>query len=111
MVAALVCRSTSHTAVRHVLPHSGNEHLPALTQTLVTGVVDGRFPLVPIATVLSSVIVVSGLYVIFSKRLSPDTMASAFALLCCVAYSAGVVLIGSTMMAIVLPFLATATRL
>jgi hypothetical protein len=110
MFSAFLCRSISRFALKYVIPHSGSEYLPMLTQTWVTRVVDGTFPLIPIALFVSALVSVSGLYIIFSKRLSPDAVASAFALVCCVGYTAAVLSVGSTMVALVLPFLQTATQ-
>lgn len=110
MFAASLCRFISRIAVKHVLPRSGSEQLPSLTQTWVTGVADGSFPLLLIALVLSALVAASGLYVLFSKRLSPDAVATVFALVCCVAYTSAVVSVGSTVMALVIPFLPTANE-
>lgn len=109
MFAALVCRSISHTAVKHVIPRSGSEHLPSLTQAWIVGVADGSFPLVLIAFVFSVLIAAAGFYFIFSKRLSAEATASAFVLVCCVGYTAALIVFGSTLMALVMPFLPMAT--
>lgn len=110
MLSALLCRFSSQIAVKHLIPHSSSERLPSLTQTWVAGVADGSFPLIPIALGVSSVLAALGLYLIFSKRLSADVVASVFPLVCCVAYAAALVSLGSTMMALVIPFLPTATE-
>ena len=105
MLAAFICRFISRIAVKHLFPHSGSEHLPAFAQTWVAGVADGSFPLILIALFLSAAVAASGFYVLFSKRPSADAAASAFVVVCCVAYTAALVSLGSTMMALVIPFL------
>ena len=110
MFAASMCRFISRIAVKHVIPHSGSEHLPLLTRTWVAGAADGSFPLMGIALFLSALVAASGFYVLFSKRLSADAVASAFAVVCCVGYTVAVLLVGSTMMALVIPFLPMASE-
>jgi hypothetical protein len=110
ILAAVLCRFISRIAIKHVIPHAGSEPLPAFTQTWVAGLATGSFPLISIALVLSAVVAVSGFYVLYSKRLSPEAAASAFAILCCVAYAAALVSLGSTLMALVIPFLPVASE-
>lgn len=103
--AAFVCRFVSRIAVKQVFPHSGAAPLPSFSQTWVAGAADGRFPLLLIAFVFSALFAAAGFYVLFSRRLSADAVASAMTLICCFSFAAGVVVLGSTMMALVLPFL------
>jgi hypothetical protein len=72
-------------------------------------VADGSFPLALIAFVFSMLIAAAGFYFIFSKRLSAEAAASAFVLVCCVGYTAALTVFGSTLMALVMPFLPMAT--
>jgi hypothetical protein len=109
MLIALVCRSISHTAVKYIIPRSGSEHLPSLTQAWIVGVADGSFPLVLIAFVISILIAAAGFYFIFSKRLSAEAASSALVLVCSVGYTAALVAFGSTALALVMPFLPMAT--
>jgi hypothetical protein len=109
LLAASMCRFISRTAVKHVIPRSGSEHLSSLTQTWIVGAADGSFPLTLGALLVSAIIAALGLYFIFSKRLSPEAASSAFVLVCCVGYTAALVTVGSTMIALVMPFLPMAT--
>ena len=104
-IAANLCRFIARVAVKHVIPHSHSEPLPELTQTWIVGIADGSFPIIIIALLLSVLVLILGLGIIFSKRLSSDAVGSAFAVVCCFSYAGAVVSIGSTMMAIVIPFL------
>jgi hypothetical protein len=110
VLAAFTCRFNSRFAVKQIFPHSGSEHLPAFTQTWALGVADGSFPLILIALILSAVVAASGIYAQFSKRLSPDAAATTLVVVCCVGYAAGLVMLGSTMMALVLPFVEIGTK-
>jgi hypothetical protein len=110
LLAAFLCRFISRIAVKHVIPHSGSEQLPSLTRTSVAGAADGSFPLIAVALFLSALVAASGLYVLFSRRLSADAVTSAFAVVCCVGYTIAVALVGSTMMALVIPFLPMASE-
>lgn len=105
VIAAFFCRFISRLAVKHLLSLSADAPLPSLTRTWVTGVADGSFPLMPAALFLSVLVAASGLYVLFSKRPSPDAAMTAFAILCCVSYAVAVVSVSSTTMALVIPFL------
>jgi len=71
----------------------------------IAGVADGRFPIVVIALVLSVLVATLGLYIVFSKRLSPEAAGSALALVCCGSYAASAISLGSTLMALVIPFI------
>jgi len=110
ILAASLCRFIVRVAVKHVIPRSATEHIPSLTRTWIIGVADGSFPLIPIALFLSALVATSGLYVLFSKRLSADAAASAFAVTCCLAYVAAVIAVGTTMIALVIPFLPMANE-
>lgn len=109
LFAASMCRFISRTAVKQVIPRSGSEHLPLLTQTWVVGAADGSFPLTFGALLVSAIIAALGFYFIFSKRLSPEAASSAFIFVCCVGYTAALIAVGSTMIALVMPFLPMAT--
>jgi hypothetical protein len=104
MSAAFVCRFISRIAIERIIPHSIITHLLPFSQTWVAGAADGSFPLVLIALLLSAAVAVAGLYILFSKRLSADAVASALTLICCISYTAAVVFLGNTMMGLVLPF-------
>ena len=110
IVSALGSRSISRLAVKQIIPHSGSEHLPMLTQIWVVDVANGRFPLIPIALIISALVVASGLYFVFSKRPSPQTAASVLVVVCCVCYSFAVILMSSTMLALVMPFMKIASE-
>lgn len=105
LVAALFCRFFSRVAVKHIVPLAPAEPLPELTQIWITGVADGSFPIVVIALLLSALVVTLGLYTVLSKRLSPEAAGSALALVCCISYVTAVVLVGSTLIALVIPFI------
>ena len=105
VLAAFICRFISRIAVKRVFPHPGSAHLPSFTETWVTRVADGGFPLLQIAFLLSVLVAGLGFYILLSRRLSTDAVASAFAMVCCFAYASALVTLGSTMLAIVLPFL------
>jgi hypothetical protein len=105
MIAANICRFIARVAVKQVIPHSRSEPLPELTQTWITGVADGSFPIIVMALLLSALIAGLGLYIIFSKRLSPDATMSAFAVVCCIGYAAAFISMGNTITALVVPFL------
>jgi hypothetical protein len=105
VIAALVCRSVSRIELEQVFPRSGTKPLPWASQTWVAGVADGSFPVVLMALFLSALIGGLGFYVLFSKRLSTDVVASAFPLICCFGYTTGAMFLASTMMGLVLPFL------
>jgi hypothetical protein len=105
MLAALCCRFISRVAVNQVIPHSGIDPLPGLTQVLIAGVADGSFPVVVIALSLSALVATLGLYAVLSKRLSPEAAGSALVLICCVSYAGAIALIGSTLTALVIPFI------
>jgi hypothetical protein len=96
--------------MQHIIPHSGGDPLPSLTQTLIAGAAEGSFPLLPISLAVSALVATSGCYVLVSRRLSADAVATAFAAVCCLGYSAAIVLVESTMMALVIPFLPMATK-
>jgi hypothetical protein len=109
-LAAFLCRFVLRIVSNHLIPHSEIAKMPLLTQVWVAGVVDGTFPLVPIGLLLSVLIAAAGFYVLSTKRLSRETITTAFAFVCCVGYTAAVLSLGSTMMALVLPFLPTVTK-
>ena len=111
LVAAFICRLISRVAVKDVIPHSGSVHLPALTQTWVIGMADGSLPVVIIACLLSALVAASGLYVLFSKQVSADAVASVLIVASVVSYSVALVSVGSTMIALVLPFIQTTATL
>lgn len=106
--ATFICRLVARITVKHVIPLSGSHDLPALTQTWVVKLAEDGFPIILIALVLSALVAAPGFFVLFSKRLSADKSASVLLIVCCVAYSAALIFMGSTMLALVLPFLQTA---
>ena len=69
--SALLCRVISRLAVKLVIPHSGNEPLPQLTQVWIVNVASGHLPLIPTALFISVLVVTSGFYLIFSRRPAP----------------------------------------
>ena len=103
--AALQSRFFSHAAVKYVIPRSGSEQLPYLTQTWIVKVADGSFPLTLAAFVVSALIAMVGFYLLFSKRLSPEATSTVFVLICCVGYTAALIVVCSTIIALVMPFI------
>lgn len=108
VISAFFCRYMAQIAVKHVIPKSGSEQLPALTQVWAVGVANGKFPLILIALSLSFLIVLSGLCAIFSERLSTDTKSSTLVVVCCVGFTVAFISVCSTVLALILPFLQTA---
>jgi len=103
--SALFCRFISRLAVKQVIPLSGSQQLPMLTQTWIAGVADGSFPLLPIALFISGLVFAAGLYYVFSQRLSPQAAASALVVVCCIGYALALMAVCSTTLALVMPFL------
>ena len=105
LFTALVCREIARYAVNHALPKAGLKDFPELTQMLIKNVADGSFPLPIIGLLTSTVIAAAGAYAIFSKRLTAETAESTLMIIYCVSYSAALSFMGSSLMALVLPFL------
>ena len=105
ILSAQLCHFVSRIAVKHLIPNSDSEHLPVLTQTWIVGVANSNFPLIFIALIFSSLVGVSGLYIIFSKRFSANSASSAILVICCVGYTAALLMVASAMLALVMPFL------
>ena len=111
VISAYFCRFISQMAVKHVIPKSGSEELPAVTQVWAVGVADGKLPLVLIAFSISFLIILSGLYAVISKRPSADTRLNALVIICCAGFAIALISVCSTLLAIILPFLQTAIEL
>ena len=84
--------------------------MPAFTQMWVAGMADGSFPVVLIALFISLLLLASGFYFVFSSRPPPEAATSALVAICSVGYTVAAVILGSTMMGLVLPFIKVATQ-
>ena len=104
LVTALFCRELARYAVKHALPRSGVEALPALTELWIVKVAEGALPLPLIGLLISLGMGVSGCYSIFSKRLTAETGGSTLLLVCCVSYATALTTLGSSLAALLLPF-------
>ena len=104
VVACLIARFISDLAVDHAIPRSENDELPAITQMWVVGVADGTVPTVLISALFGLLTIGFGLYVIISKRGSPDFSGTALLLICCLAYAVAIVMVGNTLLGTVLAF-------
>lgn len=109
ILVANLMRFVSRVAVKQVFPHSEGAALPAFSQTWVEGIASGRVPIIPIASVISLMIVALGFHLVFSKRLSSDASGTALSLLCCLGYTVSIITIFNTLMGIILPFVPLAT--
>ena len=104
VLAAVLTRFVSQVAVEHVLPRSGHSALPSFTQTWVVSVADGTLPIVPVAALISLLVVGLGLYLVLSKRVSSEASGTALSLICCLSYTVAVIAIFNTLMGTVVAF-------
>jgi hypothetical protein len=96
-----MCRFFSRFAVKEIFHQ---QPLPAFTETWVIGTAEGRFPVLPIAGVISAVLAASGLYFVLSRKPSAEARTSGLAVVCSVGFTIGAITLGSTTMGLVLPF-------
>jgi hypothetical protein len=107
--AAYMCRFVSRTMAPLIVPRVYSDQLPSLTKTWIVGMANDSFPLLLDAFGVSMLIVTAGFYFFFAKRLPAEASSSGLVLVCCVGYTAGLIALGSTLMALVMPFLPKGT--
>jgi hypothetical protein len=105
VIAAGFCRRVSEIAVDYLLPTISNQGLPAFTEFWIAGVAKGSPPLMAISLVISALVAASGGFVLFSKKLSHDLSGTAFTAICSVGLSVGLMALGSTLLALVIPLI------
>ena len=105
LFAALICRQFSRYAVKHALRRLEVETLPALTETWIAEVAEGKLPLVLIGLLISLGMGVGGAYAISSKRLTTEGRESTLLVICCVSYVTALTMLGNCLIALLLPFL------
>jgi hypothetical protein len=110
VITAFSCHFLARIATQHILPLATREPLPSLTKTWIVGVANGDFPLMFIAIGVSILFAGTGLFVLFSNRVSADVKAVALPAIYCIAYSLAVAMFGTSMMALVIPFVPNASE-
>lgn len=103
-LAAVLTRFVSGVAVQYVLPRSEQWALPSFTQFWVVGVAEGRLPIVPVAALVSILVVGLGFFFVVSKRVSSEASGTALSLLCCLSYTIATIALCNTLLGTVMAF-------
>jgi hypothetical protein len=106
---AILCRQFAQIANEQFLSRSAHQELPLLTQAWIVDLAGGNLPLVPVALLLSVVILAAGVFFVFTKRITNETASSGTIAVCCVGYTVGIVIAGSTLLGLAVPFLSGTT--
>src|SRR6188768_982327 len=100
--ALLASAQLSHRLAQMAMKEIGpvDHTLPEPTHLLVVRVVDGSFPIKLLAGIAAALLAMAGLFANFSSRLSPAAAGSSLIVICTIAFSAALLLIAATAIAI-----------
>lgn len=99
-----MCRWTSRFALQNVL---SEQPLPEFTETWVAGLARGTFPIFPAILLISALLAAVGLFFVFSGKPSPQARTTGLVAVCSLGFTIASMTLGSTMIALVLPFIKT----
>jgi hypothetical protein len=102
ILALLLSAQIAHRLAQAAMKEIGQiDHtLPELTRTMVVHVADGSLPIRLLAGATGAVVAITGLFAIFSPKLSPQTAGSTLLIACTIAFAAALLLLATTAIAI-----------